>query len=161
MDFDERLKKAIERGKHRNEESNRIEREKELTQQEIKQRHSEYRLKLSEHIEQCLQRLPNHFPGFQFETIFGDRGWGGACYRDDLSTSSRGRGANLYSRLEMTIRPLANYPILELTAKGTIRNKEVFSRSHFEEVENVDFDNFMRLIDLWIVEFAELYASQG
>lgn len=160
MDFEERLKKAIDRGKKRSEEATRAEREKELSQQDVKQRHSEYRLKLSDHIEACLQRLPNHFPGFQYETIFGDRGWGGACYRDDLNPAGRGRRDSFYSRLEVTVRPLSSYPILELTAKGTIRNKEVFARSHYAELDSVDFETFEKMVDLWIVEFAELYAAQ-
>lgn len=160
MDFDERLKKAVQRGKNRGDEALRKQREKELSEQEIKQRHSQYRLQLSEHIEKCMQRLPNYFPGFQYETVFGDRGWGGACHRDDVDVSKSGRSGNLYSRLEITIRPMSKYPILEMTGKGTIRNKEVYSRSHFSELDNVDIDVFMELIDHWIIEFAELFAAE-
>lgn len=160
MDFDDRLKKAVQRGKLRGDETLRKQREKELSEQEVKQRHSQYRLELSDHIEKCMQRLPNFFPGFQYETVFGDRGWGGACHRDDLDTSTTGRSGNLYSRLEITIRPMSKYPILEMTVKGTIRNKEVYSRKHFSELENVDLDVFVQLIDNWIIEFAELYAAE-
>ena len=160
MDFDERLKKAVQRGKLRGDEALRQQREKELSQQEIKQQHSKSRLQLSEHIEKCMQRLPNYFPGFQYETVYGDRGWGGACHRDDLDTTTSGRKGNLYSRLEITIRPMSKYPILEMVGKGTIRNKEIYSRSHFSELENVDLDVFMQLIDHWIIEFAELFAAE-
>jgi hypothetical protein len=160
VDFDERLSKAIERGQRRGDERSREARARELSEDELKRLHSQYRLQLSEHIDDCLKRLPNHFPGFQTETIFGERGWGGACFRDDLRLGAGGKRGSDYSRLEMTIRPPSAYQILELTAKGTIRNKEVFNRSHFDRLAEVDVDKFLELIDLWVLEYAELYAAK-
>lgn len=161
MDFEQRLSKAIERGQRRGDDRSREEQAKALTEEELRRLHSKYRLQLSEHIEDCLRRLPNHFPGFQFETLIGERGWGAACFRDDLRLGHGGKRGTDYSRLEMTIRPHSSYQILELTAKGTIRNKEVFSRTHFDKLSEADVDRFVELIDHWVLEYAELYAAKN
>ena len=158
MDFESRLQKAIERGERRTEEKEKAARAKRLNEEELKSLHSKYRLQFSEHIESCVQKIASHFPGFQFETIYGDRGWGGACSRDDLKIV-RGRRDNNYSRLEMTIRPFSSYHVVDLAAKGTIQNKEVYNRNHFEKLEDVDPDTFIDLIDVWVLEYAELYAA--
>jgi hypothetical protein len=158
MDFEQRLSKAIERGQRASEARARAEREKSLSEEEFKRLHGQYRLQLSEQIEQCLRRLPDHFPGFRYETIVGDRGWGAAINRDDLGLLSGGRRPNLFSRLEMTVRPMSSYHVLELAGKGTIRNKEVYNRTHYQRLTEVDVTSFFELIDLWILEFAELYA---
>jgi hypothetical protein len=160
MEFEQRLQKAIQRGQRRADEQQRLAREKQLSEEELKSLHSQHRLTLSEHIETCMRRLPNFFPGFKFETIFGERGWGAACSRDDIRMV-RGQRNNDYSRLEMTIRPYSTYRVLELTAKGTIRNKEVFNRSHYDKLEEADLDKFSEMIDLWILEYAELYAANS
>ena len=49
--------------------------------------------------------------------------------------------------------------MLDLAAKGTVRNREVYNRNHFEKLDEADPDNFAELIDLWILEYAELYAA--
>ena len=158
MDFEGRLQKAIERGQRRNEQKAKEARAKQLNDEELKSLHSKFRLQFSDHIENCVQKITAHFPGFQFETMYGDRGWGAACSRDDLRIVS-GRRENNYSRLEMTIRPFSSYNVVDLAAKGTIRNKEVFNRNHFEKVEDVDPDTFVDLIDVWVLEYAELYSA--
>jgi hypothetical protein len=160
MDFDERLQSAIDRGKRRSDDKAREAQAKALTEDELKSLHSRHRLSLSEHIETCLKRLPNHFPGFRYETIYGERGWGGACYRDDIRIRD-GRRENDYSRLEMTIRPYSSYHVLELTAKGTVGNKEVYNRTHFEELAEADPQTFVELIDVWVLEYAEMYAARS
>lgn len=160
MDFEQRLSKAIERGQRRGDDRSREDQAKALSEEELRRLHSKYRLQLSELIEDCLRRLPNHFPGFQFETLIGERGWGAACFRDDLRLGQGGKRGNDYSRLEMTIRPPSSYHILELTAKGTIRNKEAFNRSHFDRLADVDVEKFTELIHLWVLEYAELYAAK-
>ena len=60
----------------------------------------------------------------------------------------------------MTILPFSSLHVLDLAAKGTVRNKEIFNRNHFEKVEDADVQNFSELIDLWVLEYAELYATQ-
>lgn len=160
MDFDERLEKAIERGQRIGEARVRSERERAMSEEELKRLHSQYRLQLADHIEHCLNALPSHFPGFRFETIVSERGWGAAVSRDDLAAGPRGRGANYFSRLELLIRPFSSYALLEVTAKGTIRNRELFHRTHHQELAEVDPHLMQERIDLWVLEFAELYAAK-
>lgn len=161
MDFDQRLQKAIQRGQRRSDQQAAAARARALSEDELKRLHTTFRLEVSEHIESCLRRLPSHFPGFQFETIYGDRGWGAACKRDDVRVAGRGRRENYYSRLEMTVRPHSSLNVLEITAKGTVYNKELFNRNHFEPLADVDPAKFLELIDNWILEFAELYAAKA
>src|SRR6185436_7407563 len=127
MSFDDRLKQAIERGQKRGEARAHEAQKRRMTEEECKRLHSQWRLRLSEQVENCIKRLPNVFPGFQYETIYGDKGWGGACFRADLRIIGGARTSN-YSPLEMTIRPYSSLHVLEITAKGTIRNKEAFNR---------------------------------
>jgi hypothetical protein len=50
--------------------------------------------------------------------------------------------------------------VLDLAAKGTIRNREVFNRNYFEELATADEAKFNELIDAWVLEYAELYAAR-
>ena len=159
MSFDDRLRQAIERGQKRGEDAARDAAAKALTEDEYRRLHSQLRLSLSDQIESCIKRLPNFFPGFQYETMYGDRGWGGACFRDDLAFS-RGVRTTTYSRLEVTIRPYSSLHVLDLAAKGTIRNKEAFNRNYFEELATADQQKFHDLIDAWVLEYAEMYAAR-
>ncbi len=161
MDFEQRLQKAINRGQRRGD-TKAVEAENgTFSIEEVKRLHSQYRLQLSEHIEECIRRLLNHFPGFQYETIYGERGWGAACKRDDVRMITRKRRENYYSRLEVTVRPFSSLHVLDLAAKGTIRNKEIFNRQHFEKIEDADAARYIELIDTWVLEFAELYAAKS
>jgi hypothetical protein len=160
-DFNKRLEKAIERGQQASDVRAREEAEKALSEQELRRLHSEYRLELSERIERCLKTLPSHFPGFRFETVVSDRGWGAAVSRDDVDLrAGRGR-TSFFSRLEMVIRPRGEYNVLDLAAKATVRNKEFFNRSHYQRLAEVDIESFQELIDLWVLEYAELYARKN
>ena len=160
MSFEDRLQKAIERGHRRNLASAQEAEAKALSEEELRRLHTGYRLRLSEHIEQCIRQLPNFFPGFRFETIFGERGWGAACSRDDIRVSSSHRRENDFSRLELTVRPATALHVLELAGKGTIRNKEVFNRNVFEKLPDVEFDKYVELADAWVLEYAELFATR-
>ena len=160
MSFDDRLREAIDRGQKRSQDRAHEAQRRAMTEEEFKRLHSQYRLDLSDHIEACVRRLPSHFPGFQCETMFGERGWGAACSRDDLHIS-RGSRSSVYSRLEITVRPYSQtLHVLELTGKGTIRNKEVFNRSWFEKLEEAAVEKFRDLVDAWVLEYAELYAAR-
>ncbi len=158
-DFQQRLEKAIQRGQRVHDARQREKMQAALGEEELKRMHTQYRLELSEHIETCLRQLPQHFPGFRYETLLGDRGWGGSLSRDDLSLAD-GRRVNLFSRLELGVRPFSSSHVLELTAKGTIRNKEIYNRTQYQLLAEVDIDTFRELVDRWILEFAELYAAQ-
>ncbi|MEX2112441.1 MAG: hypothetical protein WD845_04605 [Pirellulales bacterium] len=158
-EFHQRLEKAIQRGHRAHDARERERAEAALGEEELKRMHTQYRLQLSEHIEECLRQLPQHFPGFRYETLVGDRGWGGSLNRDDMSVAD-GRRVNLFSRLELGVRPFSSSHVLELTAKGTIRNKEVYNRTQYQLLSEADIDTFRELVDRWILEYAELYAAQ-
>ena len=158
-DFRSRLKQAIDRGNARQNRRHEAERKKAMTEEEFKSLHSRYRLQISEHIEQNLQQLADSFPGFKYETTFGDRGWGAACSRDDFASGRGGRRSNKYSRLEVAVRPYSDLHVLELVAKGTVQNREIFNRTFFEELADADPARFLDLVDAWVVEFAELFAA--
>ena len=112
MSFEERLQKDIERGQRRGHHRHEEALAKALCEDDLKRLHGQYRLQLAEHIEKCLQHLPHFFPGFQYETIYGERGWGGACSRDDLRMQQGGRRSSDYSRLEIAVRPFSSLHVL-------------------------------------------------
>jgi hypothetical protein len=158
MDFDERLQKAIERGRKSRDAQDREAAGRAMSEEECKRLHAQYRIELSEHIERCLQQLPDHFPGFRFETIIGEKGWGAACSRDDVGVVD-GVRRNLYSRLEIVVRPYSSYHVLEVAAKGTIRDREAFNRSQFQKLAEADPQPLRESVDLWILEYAEKYTA--
>jgi len=160
MDFNQRLERAIERGQRKRSAEDRERAERALTEDEFKNLHSRARLELTEHIEACLRKLPEFFPGFEFESLVESDGWGARISRDDLGPGT-GKGlTRLYSRLEMVIRPYTPSHIVELIARGTIRNKEVLSRSHFQLLTQLDTESFGELIDQWVLEYAEKFSSR-
>lgn len=160
MDFDEQLRRAVERGRRKSEQAEAEAKAKALSEEESKRLHSKYRLELSDHIESAISKMVDFFPGFQQEILFGEQGWGAAVSRDDLQLNS-GQRVNTRSRFEVIVRPFSDYQILDVAAKGTVHNKEVFQRHYFERIADVDCDEFLQRIDQWIVEFAELYASKN
>ena len=161
MEFEKRLQRAIERGLRQGDARAQASAQQAENEEELKRLHSQYRLELSDHIENCLRQLPDHFPGFRYETVVGDRGWGAAVSRDDAGRGRDSGRSNFFSRLEMTIRPFSAYHVLELSAKGTIRNKEIYNRTHYQRLTEADPKSFIEMIDLWILEYAELYAVKG
>lgn len=159
MDFHKRLQRAVERGQRNRDARAREDAAKAMDEEQCRRLHSKFRLELSEHIEGCLKQLIEQFPGFRFETMVGESGWGGAIRRDDIELKQRGVRTNLYSRLEVVVPKFNQYRVLEILAKGTIRNKEVFNRSFYEVLSEVDLESYLEMIDLWIIEYAELYAG--
>ncbi|MFO1092868.1 MAG: hypothetical protein U0992_06060 [Planctomycetaceae bacterium] len=161
MDFDNRLQRAIQRGQQTRAEAGRAAAARELSAEEQKSVYSRTRLQVIEHIEDCLKKLADHFPGFSFQPLMRDDAWGASVSRDDLAVH-RGEGPKtLYSRLEMTVSAPGTAGIIELVGKGTIRNKEVFHRRNFQRLNQVDVLSFNELIDLWSLEYAELYAASA
>jgi hypothetical protein len=160
VNFDERLQQAIQRGNRTAQERRGALAAQALSEEQFKRLHSQYRLELSEHVEKCLRRLPQHIPGFQFETVVSDRGWGAAVSRDDADLGPGRSRSNVFSRLEMVVRPYNSAHILELTAHGTIRNKEVYNRTHYQLLAEVHLERFAEMIDVWVLEYAELYAAR-
>ena len=160
MDFEKRLERAIDRGRQARDARARQQAERALTEEELKSLHSRYRLELSEHIESNLKRLADRFPGFRFQSIVSEQGWGARISRDDFARRG-GETVNLYSRLEMVVRPYSSAHIVELAAKATVANKEIFNRTHFQFLNQADLDSFRELIDLWVLEYAEQYAARN
>lgn len=161
MDFEQRLQRAIERGRRTGNEAAKVAEEQALNEEECKRLHSQYRLALSEHIERCVRRVVDHFPGFRYEAVVGERGWGAAVSRDDAGRDAERGRQNFYSRLELAVRPYSQAHVLEVGAKGTIRNKEVFNRSQYRRLAEVDMAAFEEMVNMWILEYAELFATKG
>jgi len=161
MDFQQRLQKAIERGTRAGDEHARAERDRELNEKELQRLHTQYRLELGERIERCLTQVADQFPGFQLESIVGERGWGAAISRDDVRIQRNGGRSSSFSRLEMFIRPYSSYHLLELAAKGTVQNREVFNRTQYQRLAEADLTTFTEMIDHWALEFAEMYAAKS
>jgi len=157
-DFEDRLKNALKRGQQHADEKKQAEAAKQASEDDLKNLHSKFRLALSEHIEKVIHQLADHLPGFRFETVFGSNGWGAAAWSDELRIRG-GTSSSRYSRLEITVKPVTSYFILELRCKGTIGNREVLTRSYFEPVAQVKLEQFRQLVDTWIVQFAEHYAA--
>ncbi len=159
MDFKQRLHKATERGQRTRDTKAREEAVKALSEEECKRLHSKFRLAVTEHIEHCFGQLADEILGFHFEPVVGSHGWGAAVSRDDVGRGTGGKRDNFYSRLEFVVSPFGKYHVLELVAKGTIRNKEVLNRNHYELLGDADVDSFTERIDLWVLEYVELYAA--
>ncbi len=161
MEFEKRLERAIERGHQTRDAHGREQAEKRITEEELKNLHSKDRLELSEHIENCLRQLADHFPGYHYQSILDNEGWGAKVTRDDIGLSQHGQRENYYSLLQLVIGPLTASHIFELAAKGTIRNKELFNRTHYQFLSQVDVESFRELIDLWVLEFVEQYSARS
>lgn len=156
MDFEKRLQKAIQRGNQSRSAQNEEKNSRVASEEDLRGLHAGYRVDLADHIEKCLSQLSDHFPGFDYNTVLGENGWGARIIRDDIDVRAR---KNLYSRLEMVVEPFSSSHIVSLAAKGTIRNREVLNRSHYQFIAEADTASFIELIDLWILEFAEKFAA--
>jgi hypothetical protein len=158
MSFRDRLQQASERGKQTRAAQLNEAAARALSEEECRRRHSEYRLALTEYIENCLADLTDSLPGFRLETIVDETGWGAAVSRDDVGMADGKRG-NFFSRLRLVVSPFSKYHVLEIVAKGTVRNKEVLSRNHYQRLSDVDLESFRELIELWVLDYTETYAA--
>lgn len=158
MDFKDRLRQATERGHQQRQAEQARQQAAVGTEEEYKRRHAAARRTLTDHVETCLEQLAENFPGFRYQNVVDERGWGGAVTRDDLQLTG-GKRANLYSRLQILITPYNEFRVLDMVAKGAVRNKENFSRNHYSELDNVDLDEFQTLIEKWVLDYAQRYAT--
>jgi len=158
MSFRERLQRASERGKQVRAAQQNEAAAKALSEEECRRRHSQYRLALTEHIETCLREMADNFPGFRLETIVDESGWGAAASRDDIRLES-GRRGTFFSRLQIVIGPYNTYHVLDIAAKGTVRNKEVLARTHYQPLAGVDMESFREMVERWVLDYAELYSA--
>jgi len=160
-DFEKRLQQAIQRGQQQSDARARAEAERALSEQELRHLHTQYRLELADHVERCLRSVAEHLPGFAFETVVSDRGWGASISRDELPPRGPGRRGHSFSRLEIVVRPLSKYFVLEVTAKAAVRNREYFNRSHYQPLAAVEIQSYREMIDRWGLDYAELYAAKS
>ncbi len=158
MSFRERLQRATERGKQARAAQLNEAAAKALSEEECRRRHSQYRLELTEHIEKCLGEMADNFPGFRMETVVDESGWGAAVSRDDFRMEGGKRGT-FFSRLQLVVGPYNTYRVLDIAAKGTVRNKEVLSRNHYQQLADVDLQSFRELLEQWVLDYAELYSA--
>ncbi|WP_417849812.1 hypothetical protein [Thalassoglobus sp.] len=159
MNFDDRLKRAIQRGVKDKDERTRAEVEEKLSLDQLRTMHSGFRLELSEHVEECMKRLVDHLPGFEYQTVLGEDGWGGRLTRDDIHLVPGKSPESKYSRFEMTVSPFTPTAIVELVTKGTVRNREILNRKNYQKVDDFDVESFREMIDLRVLEFAEQYSK--
>jgi hypothetical protein len=160
MDFKERLQRAAQRGQRSREAELSAAQAQALSEEECRRLHAKYRLPLSEHVERCLRELADRFPGFEVQSIVDETGWGAVARRDDVNLGG-GRRGSAFSRLLIVVSPYNKFHVLELAAKGTVRNKEIFSRNHYQRLSDVDEESFRELVELWVLEYAEMYAAAG
>lgn len=160
MDFESELEKAIQRGNSMGKAKNEADQKALNSKEQIRNRHTEFRLSLSEYIETGLNKLANHFPGFQYETIYGHRGWGGAVARNDIDRGPDGRTGTFFSRVEITVRQQNEFNVVNIAGKGAIRDKEIFTWNHFVDIVDAEQDDFKATIDKWILEYAEQFAAR-
>ena len=72
-EFDLQIEKAVARGQRERKLKSTRAANKAMSEEELRRLHNEYRLELSEYIEQCLSRLPKYLPGFICQTVVDDR----------------------------------------------------------------------------------------
>ena len=70
-----------------------------------------------------------------------------------------GRRGTFFSRFRIVVSPYSTYHVLDISAKGTVRNKEVLSRNHYQRLADVDLQSFRELIEQWVLDYAELYSA--
>lgn len=161
MNFDDRLQRAIERGEKTRTSRGQEALAKQLSLEELRALHARYRIDLSDHVDNCLRKLADLLPGFKFQSIMGEEGWGARITRDDLKLVAGRPPETRYSRLEVVITPFKSGEILEVVTKGTVRNREVSNRKHYQKLAEFDLETFQELIDLRVLEFAEQYTAAG
>lgn len=160
MDFEDKLQKAIQRGQKRNTARANATKKATETNEDIRNHHNVFRLNLSEHIENSMNQMAQHFPGFEYETLYGSKGWGGALSRNDIDRGPDGRAGSFFSRIELTVRPQNEFNVVNIVGKGTIRDKEIFAWNHFEDISEAKQDSLEQMLDKWVLQFAEQFAAR-
>ena len=159
MDFHDRLQRAVQRGEQRRSESARNQALEQLSEEESKALHAQARAELSDHIESNLKHLAETFPGFEFQTVLSNDGYGAKVRRDDLRSRGGRPMTHEYSHLELLVRSYSSARILEVVCRGAIANKEVLSRSAFQFLNQLDLDSLQQQVDQWVLEYAERFAA--
>ena len=159
-DFSKRLESAINRGKEVANRKAANDRDREQSEEELRENHRQYRLTLCERIEKTINQLADHIPGFRAESVYDDDGWGSAAFRENLHIEG-GRRTTQFSRFEIVVRPCSDLLVLDIKGKGTVNNREVFNRSHYCKLADVQLSDFEECIEAWSLHFAEICAAQA
>ena len=61
----------------------------------------------------------------------------------------------------MLVKPFTETHILEISTKGTIRNKEALNRSQYRFLNEANESELIEIVDNLVVSFAELYSARG
>ncbi|HQX49801.1 MAG TPA: hypothetical protein PLR25_07825 [Planctomycetaceae bacterium] len=158
--FDEQLQKAIQRGEQARMADSASAHADAATEEELRMTHSQLRSDLTEHIESCLKKLCDHFPGFEYTTVVNEKGWGARLTRDDIKLG-RGNSRNEYSRLEVLVRPFSDMHILEIATKGTLRNRETLNRSNYRFLKEATLPELKKMVDGIVLEFAQQFSANS
>ena len=155
MDFEKRLERAISRRRNGADfETTRRNRSAAYRRAISQRAHARCRLELSEQIEAGLRKLADYFPVFastrSSATMAGAPGSAGTISPWGLGGHP---GLNI-AGWKSLFGPLAAH-IIELVGKGTIRNKELFHRNHFQFLTQVIVQSLRDMCDLWVLEYAE------
>ena len=124
MDFNKRLQQAIQRGQKVSDDQDQARVSRALGEDELRKLHADYRIKFSDHIEQCLQQLADHFPGFECRTVVGEEGWGAEISRDDLGLGGKNQPKTYYSRFYSKLLLVINFAtakVLGITIPPSLR----------------------------------------
>jgi len=132
MDFDKKLENAIERGQQRHTRLKDAEKQKALSVEDLRNRHNEFRLDLSEYIEVNLNKMAQHFPGFEYETLYGSKGWGGAIHRNDLDRGDDGKAGSFFSRIELTVKPQNEYNVVRPIVRNPLLSETDYAKQKFD-----------------------------
>lgn len=159
-DFEERLQRAIQRGQQARMADSASADADAATEEDLRMKHSQLRSDLTDHIENCLQKLCDHFPGFEYNTVLNEKGWGARISRDDIKLG-RGTAKNEYSRLEVLVRPFSDMHILEIATKGTLRNRESLNRSNYRFLKDATAKDLKQIVDGIVLEFAEQFSANA
>lgn len=157
--FRDRLRKAMRAGADAQAEREADERHARQHEHKLRGLYDRYEDQLCDHIQSCLKELCGEWPGFRLGPAGMQKGRGYAISRDDRGRSPGGRVDRRYSRLEIAVRPYSRHQFLEVLAKGTVRNKEVFRRGDDDRVETADSGLLKKFIERVVLEFARRYAE--
>ena len=80
MEFEDKLQRAIQRGQERTSARANAQKKVEASKEDIRNRHNEFRLNLSDHIEACLKKVGTAFSGLRLRNDLRHKGLGGSCF---------------------------------------------------------------------------------
>ena len=157
-DFRKRLQRAVRAGQTADRQRTDEERQNREKNRALRALHERYEAGIRDRIGDCLRDLIEEFPGFDLQDVYHDKGRGYAILRDD-SLKRGGASDRYYSRLEIYVHHFKEHGFLEVTAKGSIRNREKFHRTEDDRLEDLDAELFSKFIERLVLQYARDYAD--